>query len=844
MLTSNKAAQDMTETIGTTQVLRTPSPEYDVIATIAADRFDVPIALVNIEDGDDVWMKAKVGLDLCSAPKHVAFCGHVLETAQPLIIEDLAADPRFHNHPLVIGELGARFYAGAPLIGRAGVPFGTLCIIDRRPRTFGERDRRALTLMAGQVIERVELGELRQRERSAAVIDQTTTDAFITCDGHGRVNHWNAAAEALLGWPQSEAIGQPITFIIPPVMRDAHTAGFERLVASSSAQPMRVVEIPALRRDGSEVYVELTLGVHRAGGEVTVVSILRDATARRQLQAEREASRALIDAIVENMPAAVYAKNSASDRYVFVNRAFEQLSGRSRDQIVGRSWGEIFPEDDLDAYRGYTAQAMAASGPIIIDRTMTRPDGSVRQLEATKVKSVGPDGQAILLGFAEDVTEQKEANRRLSYLAHHDPLTGLLNRVRFGEIVDECIASGGAPAIVCLDLDRFKIVNDLYGHAAGDEVLVEAAQRITRASGCPVARLGGDEFAILVADAKNAGRIARRTVDALARPFGIRDRGVGIGASAGVAIHQVGEAAASDLVLRNADLALYRAKAEGRNQWCFFEPAMDDAARERRQVEADLRSALQRGEIHIEYQPLADARTGKVISFEALARWDHPRLGRIAPAMFIPIAEESGIMPDLGRFVMKMATAEAASWSPELKVAVNLSPAQMEDDGIVDEIGAILTESGLSPERLEIEVTEGMLIRDTARGIRLLTALRDLGVSVAMDDFGTGYSSLNYFRTFPFDKVKIDQAFVRDMDDNPQSLAIVQAVIGLGRGLGMPVVAEGVETADQLARLRAEGCDVVQGYHIGRPALIDSFKDGKILHYASDAAMPLVSSAS
>lgn len=801
-----------------------------MIAAIAADRFDVPIALVNIDDGDDVWMKAKVGLNLCSAPKDVAFCGHVLATAQPLIVEDLLADPLFSDHPLVVGDLGARFYAGAPLIGRSGTPFGTLCVIDRKPRSFSERDRRALTLMAGQVVERVELAELRQRERSASVIDQTTTDAFITCDATGQVTHWNVGAEALLGWLRDEALGRPIGFIVPQAMRDAHTAGFDRLVASSTAQPMRVVEVPALRRDGSEVYVELTLGVHRAGTDVTVVSILRDATARRQLEAEREAGRALTAAIVENMPAAIYAKSSATDRYVFVNRAFEELSGRSRTEIVGRTWGEIFPKDDLDAYRGYTARAMAAAGPILIERTMTRPDDSVRQIEATKIKSVGPDGQAILLGFAKDVTEEREANERLSYLAHHDPLTGLLNRTRFGEIVAVSIASGKAPAVICVDLDRFKIVNDLYGHAAGDEVLVEAAQRLGTASGCPVARLGGDEFAILVVDSAVAGRVARRTVDALARPFGIRDRGVGIGASAGVAIHQHEDDGNGDLVLRNADLALYRAKNEGRNRWCFFEPAMDDAARERRQVEADLRSALERGEIHVEYQPLADVASGKVISFEALARWSHPRLGSIAPGMFIPIAEESGLMPDLGRFILEAAATEAVSWSPELKVAVNLSPAQMEDDGIVAEIGAILDRSGLAPERLEVEVTEGMLIKDKARGIRLLNELRDLGVSVAMDDFGTGYSSLNYFRTFPFDKVKIDQSFIRDMDDNPQSLAIVQAVIGLGRGLNMPVVAEGVETPEQLARLKAEGCDVVQGYHIGRPALIDTFKNGSILN--------------
>lgn len=628
-------------------------------------------------------------------------------------------------------------------------------------------------------------------------------------------------------------MGRPVTIIIPPAMHDAHTAGFTRLVASSTAKPMQVVEIPAVRCDRSEVHVELTLAVHRDGDEVTVVSILRDATARRRLQAEREAGRALTDAIVENMPAAIYAKDVATERYVFVNRAFEELSGRERGRIVGRTWGEIFPQDDLEAYRGYTARAMTAPGPIMIDRTMTRPDGSVRQMAATKVRTVGPDGRSILLGFAKDVTVERAANERLSYLAHHDPLTGLLNRVRFGELVNEVIATGGLPAVVCLDLDRFKLVNDLYGHATGDEALVEAAQRIVTASGCPAARLGGDEFAILVPDGTKAGPIARRTVEALARPFGIHDRGVGIGASAGVAIYDPDGAGCSDAVMRNADLAFYRAKSEGRNSWRFFEPAMDDAARARRQIEADLRTALERAEIYVEYQPLADAASGKVISFEALARWNHPRLGPISPGMFIPIAEESGIMPALGRFILQMATSEAVTWSPELKVAVNLSPAQMEDDGIVTEIERILKSSGLSPHRLEVEITEGLLIKDTARGIRLLNGLRQLGISISMDDFGTGYSSLNYFRIFPFDKVKIDQSFIRDMDENPQSLAIVQAVIGLGRGLGMPVVAEGVETVAQLDRLRAEGCDVVQGYHIGRPAMIDTFKNGTVLHPAA-----------
>ncbi|RYY13361.1 MAG: EAL domain-containing protein, partial [Alphaproteobacteria bacterium] len=447
------------------------------------------------------------------------------------------------------------------------------------------------------------------------------------------------------------------------------------------------------------------------------------------------------------------------------------------------------------------------------------------------------------LGFAKDVTEEKTTSQRLQFLAHHDPLTGLLNRTRFGEIVDHSVAAGASPAVICIDLDRFKVVNDLYGHAAGDEVLIDAARRIVEASSCPVARLGGDEFAVLVNENGAAGRITRRIVEVLARPFNIRDLGVEISGSAGVAVHQSDTAVGSDLVLRNANLALYRAKHDGRNQWCFFDPAMDNAAREQRQIEADLRTALARGEIHVEYQPLADAITKEIVSFEALARWDHPRLGRIPPGMFIPVAEESGIMPDLGHYILEAAVKEAATWTPELRIAVNLSPTQMDDDGIVEKIASVLRRHRLPPRRLEVEITEGILIKDTLRGVRILTDLRALGVSVAMDDFGTGYSSLNYFRTFPFDKVKIDQTFIRDMDDNPQSLAIVQAVIGLGRGLGMPVVAEGVETAEQLARLQVEGCDVVQGYHIGRPANIESFKDGMTLQRADAVATLATASA-
>ena len=800
------------------------APEFDTIAKLAADRFDVPIALVNLDYGDEIWLKAKVGIEICSVPRNVAFCGHVLTTAQPLIVEDLTGDPRFAENPLVTGDLAARFYAGVPLLDRQGSAYGTLCIIGREPRAFPARDLAALQLMASQVEERVELQQLRRSERAAYLIDRTTTDAFVMTDCGGVIEHWNDAAERLLGWTRSEAIGMSVSAIVPIAHRDAHQAGMARLVASPDRAAMGAVEVPALHRDGHEVYVELTLAIHRAPDECAIVSIMRDATARRAMLAEREMQRQLLDAITENMPAAIYAKEPGNGKYLFVNRAYEAMSGHTRADVVGRTATQIFGGQVTPEIIAQEESIIRDETPLHIERQVTTGTGEVRLLATTKVRTQHSDGLPMILGFAMDVTEQRAAADRIAYLAHHDPLTGLLNRTRFIEKLGAAVANG-AVGVLCIDLDRFKIVNDLYGHASGDAVLVETANRLREASGCQVARLGGDEFAVLLPDIGAATRIARRCIEALARPFGIHDRGVGIGGSAGIALSGDGPALTADQLMANADLALYRAKREGRNRSCFFEPAMDDAARDRRHIEAQLREAIANGDIRVEYQPLAQTSDGRIVSFEALARWQHAELGHITPALFIPIAEESGLMPALGQMVLDIATREAASWDEPLKIAVNLSPAQLEQDGIAGQIGAALRQSGLAPHRLEIEITEGMLIRDVERGIGVLQEIRALGVSISMDDFGTGYSSLSYFRSFPFDKVKIDQSFIRDMDDNMQSMAIVQAVIRLGEGLATPVVAEGVERVDQFERLKNEGCHIVQGYYIGKPAAIAQYDE-------------------
>jgi diguanylate cyclase (GGDEF)-like protein len=430
-----------------------------------------------------------------------------------------------------------------------------------------------------------------------------------------------------------------------------------------------------------------------------------------------------------------------------------------------------------------------------------------------------------------DISERKEAAARIAHLAYHDALTGLPNRAVFGDHLARTLAAagdGGAKvAVLCLDLDGFKAVNDLYGHPVGDELLIEAAQRLRGVARGKelVARLGGDEFALIQVagdQPHHAGLLAERLAGAVAAPFELGGQSVRISCSIGIALFPTDADNPTDLV-KNADMALYRAKAEGRGATRFYESAMDEALRQRRQLEADLRQAIARGELAVHYQPLADLESGRIVGFEALARWTHPALGGIRPDTFIPLAEQSGFIVELGAWMLKRACAEAAGWQPTLKVSVNLSPVQFVHGDLAAEVERVLAETGLAPERLELEITEGLLIKDAEGALAILRRLKAMGVQISMDDFGTGYSSLSYFRMFPFDKVKIDQSFVRDMITNPQARAIVRSVIGLGQGLGMPVVAEGVETGEQLAALQAEGCSQVQGYLISRPGPIEHF---------------------
>ena len=422
-----------------------------------------------------------------------------------------------------------------------------------------------------------------------------------------------------------------------------------------------------------------------------------------------------------------------------------------------------------------------------------------------------------------DVTERLRAEARISHLAKHDALTDLPNRVLFHSRLDQALKSARDEklAVLCLDIDDFKGVNDALGHPVGDMLLTAVAGRLRQCiRDCDtVARIGGDEFAVIqvgVSQPNDATRLAARLIETVSAPYELDGHHVVVGLSIGVAIPPV-DGNDPDQLLKNADMALYRAKSDGRGVFRFFEPEMNAKMQARRTLELALRSAVAEGQFEVYYQPLINIETGRVRSFEALVRWHRPGHGIVAPADFIALAEETGLIVPIGEWVLRQACKEAATWPDDVSVAVNLSPVQFKNRKLLATVVSALAVSGLPPSRLELEITEWLLLQDSEDTLDVLHQLRSLGIRISMDDFGTGYSSLAYLQKFPFDKIKIDQSFVHDMTTREESMAIVRAVAAMGASLGMMTTAEGVETIEQFDRLKAEGCTEVQGYLFSPP---------------------------
>lgn len=558
----------------------------------------------------------------------------------------------------------------------------------------------------------------------------------------------------------------------------------------------------------------LAVAVAIAGSVVLALSLVGlalDRRDQRRLARHDAHMRELADLAVEGLAIC------DGDDIVAANKSLEAMAGRASAEIVGLQLGDVLADAELVA-------RLRAGQEALVEGELVTASGERVPVELVG-RAITYAGRPHRVVAFRDLRARRQAEAKIRFLAYHDVLTELPNRASFNSRLEhECLQrkrTGAAFAVLSVDLDRFKVVNDTLGHPVGDALLEEVADRLRSATRDTdfVARLGGDEFAILQTSGTQpaaATRLAERIVDLIDRPFVIEGHAVNVGASVGIALAPADGDDPGQL-LKNADLALYRAKLDGRGTFSFFEPGMDARMQERRALELDLRRALARGEFELHYQPQLGLQADALVGFEALLRWRHPERGLVPPGDFIPLAEEIGLIVPIGDWVVQAACREAAGWSRPLSVAINLSPAQFRDGRIVETVRAALDRTGLSPGRLELEITETALLQDDAATLATLHRLRELGVRISMDDFGTGYSSLNYLRRFPFSKIKIDRSFIGGLGGDEESVAIVSAILALGRSLGIATTAEGVETTNQLDRLRAEGCNEAQGFLISRP---------------------------
>ncbi|MFN3852840.1 MAG: PAS-domain containing protein [Phreatobacter sp.] len=607
------------------------------------------------------------------------------------------------------------------------------------------------------------------------------------------------------------------------VARNVHAEGYcaEAIYADFVSRLIENKE-PVLHRrlaDGRIIAVRI-----RPMADDGWVATFEDITEREQAADQLREQHRRFDAALNNMAHGL-AMLDEKLNLIVCNRRYLEMYRMSPDVVKpGASMLEIVRHSIAQGnYTDISAEQLVESyfqrleaGDYVSQRTLA--DGRVFSV----VYQPMPHGGWVAIH--EDITERRKVEQHIAHMAHHDALTGLPNRVllreRMSEWLAQAAATGEPMAILCLDLDHFKSVNDTLGHPVGDQLLTVVAGRLGEAVGASglIARLGGDEFAILLpgTTAQAAGALARRLVQLMAEPFVIDGHLLNTGLSIGIAMAPQ-DGASFDHLMKCGDLALYRAKAAGRGMYRFFEPDMSARIEARRALELSLREALARDEFRVVFQPQACAQTGRLRGFEALLRWNHCERGPISPAEFVPLAEETGQIHAIGSWVLRQACRTAASWPADIRLAVNLSPVQFKNRSLVTTILDIIEDTGLDPRRLELEITEQVLLQDDEATIAMLHALRDRGIRIAMDDFGIGYSSLSYLRSFPFDKIKIDRSFVADIDRSRDNEAIIRAIAGLGASIGVATTAEGVETEAQLAIIRACGCTEVQGYIISPP---------------------------
>ncbi|MCU0618307.1 MAG: EAL domain-containing protein [Gemmatimonadaceae bacterium] len=672
------------------------------------------------------------------------------------------------------------------------------------------------------------VGALRARTEQHRLVLDTATNIILVLHGDGTVRHGNRAAERAVtergGDLVRDGLGALVLADDVPVALDA--------IAAAAAGPQQSLLLRAADTGAGPRWFAATItAMPHSDGAVHLLVILRDVTEERRVADAVRHSEARLRAVFDQAAVAI-ALTDLHGVFHEANTAIERLLGHRAEDLLGRPWTQFVPSDDhTAAHEALAGIREGAHESATFEQRFVRRDGRVVWAQLTVSRAESPDGRDGLVVMLQDVTERRALEAQLTWQAYHDPLTNLANRALFRDRVERALLAArerpGTVAVLFLDLDNFKTVNDSLGHAAGDQLLFEVARRLLSATrGCDtVARLGGDEFAILLDNIRgpaDAIVVAERVLQGMQAPVLLEGREVFVGASVGIV--RAEQQASADELLRDADVAMYDAKQAGKNRYAIFEPRMHSRAVARMQLEADLRVAIEAEEFTLVYQPIVRLESGRPVGLEALVRWVHPTVGPIGPDVFIPIAEETGLIVPLGRWILAEACRAAVSWNAQpalvdrIGVSVNLSPRQLEEAGLVASVRDVLRETGLPPALLTLEITETGLVGTAGAIPDRLRDLKALGVSLAIDDFGTGYSSLGYIQHFPIDVLKIDRLFVEGLKrSGGHEAALARTIVGLGHSLGLRTVAEGIEVDAQRAILSELGCALGQGYLFSRP---------------------------
>jgi len=667
---------------------------------------------------------------------------------------------------------------------------------------------------------------LRANEQRFRSLFHQAGDSIMIVDRTLAIVAVNNRACVAFGYSEQEFLGRKVTDINPDV-------SLPKLGRALRAGGRQLLRTRKTRKDGSSFPAEVQISLIEDRGEELYLAIIRDLSDREQAERQLRDSERRFREVIEMTPAG-YLLAGADGVLRDVNPALCTLTGHPRQTLIGRPLTELFVAFPWQALADGAAGQAAVQG---LEAMLRHHDG--RHLHVLFNGSVerGADGSLrSLTGLMADITGRKLAESRLRELATHDTLTGLPNRALLGERIQEMLdrcPDGESVAVMFLDLDRFKEVNDSFGHEMGDVLLCEVARRLGGAVRADdlVARLGGDEFVVAALCATGVGgaaRVADKLLEAMAAPVVVGGHDIVVGASIGISMYPR-DARTRETLFQTADTAMYRAKSSGRNRYRFFEPEMTVAAQVRMALEVSLRPALARREFELHYQPRIDLRSMEPVGMEALIRWNHPERGRVPPQQFIAIAEETGLIAAIGHWVLLEACAQTSrligEYGRPIRVSVNVSARQLAQPGFGAEVRDVLARTGLPPSCLELELTESALIEDIEHTASMLRELKKLGLALAVDDFGTGYSSLAYLRRFPIDVLKLDRSFVMQQDDTITAFAFVKAFVDMAHALNLAVVAEGVETAEVLDFLCAAACDEAQGYYLARPAPLDAVRD-------------------